>query len=244
MKLAEAVRHSGSQFDGPTGFGVLVQEVEPFLAHSLKLPQGHHPYNGGNLPDERSPCWPANHCRKRITVYAASVTKRIQNRRLSPGVLLEYESLRRCRVRHSLPPVVLDELFGYLVDRQNEDRATVVAQRGRRVPARARICRRPRIGPPQEVAGSSPETGSARQRWVASPGFPVCSPVRDHPSYSAARIGNIAVPARKDMNVSMHHRLACRRPIIEANIETVRRESCQWLLTDMADQFPNRILLG
>ena len=65
----------------------------------------------------------------------------------------------------------------------------------------------------------------------------------NHPPDAAPRIGHVAVPPGIGMNVRVHHGLARRETIIEADFEAVGYEPSPELLANPANQFPNSAML-
>jgi hypothetical protein len=45
--------------------------------------------------------------------------------------------------------------------------------------------------------------------------------IRDHPTDAAARVGNVAVATRNNVNMGVRHGLACGDPIVEPDVKAI-----------------------
>ena len=72
---------------------------------------------------------------------------------------------------------------------------------------------------------------------------PIAGLRRDHPTDSAPRIGRIASVSGDDVDVSVHHRLSCRLPVVDSDVEAVWMMFCYQLLLGVSDQSPQRCLI-
>jgi hypothetical protein len=152
--------------------------------------------------------------------------------------------LRR-RERHRLPQVILDELAGGRFRDHGQDHAEVpeflgpICQ-GQEQRELVRSHEEPFIHEPLKV---HQELDLLFGGGDIAYFLPVRGVVLDHPADARARVGNVALTARDDVDVRVIDRLARCQPVVKADIKAVRFQTGEQALAHVAYEVPDCSLL-